>query len=145
MKYNKAYEGGDFESYITYLETIKHHLSDELFEFVSDPQRHGFGVESLHDSWVKKIEFTQDFDTGNTNLLIVLLGENCEFYLYFEEVQEYTIRQINSDMYRDLITYEIGFEQNSFEEDMLVFRAIFAIGEGHLEVFAETIRIEEKK
>ena len=58
MKYNKSYDGGDFSDYLEYLKTID--LPKKLFDFASDPKRHDFSDESLHDSWLTSVNIGRD-------------------------------------------------------------------------------------
>lgn len=146
MKYNKAYEKeGKFEDYLTYLESIKQKLPKDVFDFVSDFNRHNFSEQSLHDGWIKSFECCSDFEAGTTDITLSLLGAyfDREFKFYFKKVSQYAISQHISDMDRDLITFEIGLEENEEEEDALVFRAKFSGEETYIEIYFQKIQIDE--
>ena len=141
MKYNKSYEDGDFGDYLEYLKTIKDKIPQELYNFISDSQRHDLGEKSLHDSRIKKIEY--DFDK-NYQMSLLLTGENREFDLQFTNISQLHINQMNNgDIYKDLITFEIGIEKDIFGKERIVFRAIFPCQEGIIEVFSEQLEINE--
>ena len=146
MKYNKAYEGERFENYLEYLTSIKEKLSNDIFEFVSDASRHDLGERSLHDSWLKFLECVNNFKTRTAEITIILLGSyhDREFYLHFEKVSQYKIFQQLPDMFRDLITYEIGIEEDCKGEEKLVFRAEFSGENTEIEIYTEQIEIKEK-
>ena len=139
MKYNKSYVGGDFVEYMEYLNTIKKDIPIELYNFVSDKDRHDLSDTSLHDTWIEEIHFNNNFETEKSNMGITLFGENRKFKLYFNETIQSKIEQNN---YMDLITYEIGIEDIDADEKSLVFRAMFSDGE--IEIFCKAIKIEEK-
>lgn len=146
MKYNKAYEEeGSFEGYLEYLNIIKPKLPKDIFNFISNPNRHDFSEQSLHDSWVKSIECFNDFKTDRTNITLTLIGANFdrEFRFIFQGVSQYKISQQISDINRDLITYEIGIEQDDNEENKFVFRAMFSGEKSEVEVYSEKINISE--
>jgi len=145
MKYNKAYDGCDFSDYLKYLETIREKLPKQLFDFVSNPNRHDFSEESLHDSWIKSIECISNFEAESTEIVLILVNAifDREFQLRFKKVSEYKISQQLSDINRDLITYEIGFETDFNDVDMLVFRAMFSGDETEIEIYAGQIDIVE--
>ena len=148
MKYNKAYtEGVIFEKYLEYLDTIKEKLPKDLFEFVSDSNRHDLYEKSLHDSWVKSVECSHNFETRTADITLILLGAYHDriFRLCFHNVSQYKISQQMFD--KDLITYEIGIEKdcnNYDKEEKLVFRAEFAGEETEIEIYSEEINIVEE-
>ena len=147
MKYNKVYEEeGNFSDYQKYLNTIREKLTDNIFDFVSNPNRHDFSEMSLHDSWVKSVECICDFKKENTNIVLTLIGANFdrEFKFCFQEVSQYKVSQQLSDMYRDLITYEIGIEKDHNDEEKLIFRAMFSGEETEIEIYSQKVEIEEK-
>jgi hypothetical protein len=142
MKYNHSYgeNGKDFNEYIQYLNTIKNSIPRELYDFISDPNRHNFSDKSLHDSIIEKIQFVNEFETENPNMIITLLGENRKFKLYYFCISKYTIEQ--EYKMNDLLTYEIGLEKRWEDEDAeLVFRGIFC--DGKIEIICKEIKIEE--
>jgi hypothetical protein len=142
MKYNKVYEGENFEKYLEYLDTIKDKLPNDIFDFFSDSNRHDLGAKSLHDSWVKSLECANDFDTQTTEITIVLFGpyHDREFHLHFKKVSQHKISQPR--LKEDLITYEIGVEKDYNNEKKLIFRAEFEDTE--IEIYTEQIEIKEK-
>lgn len=141
MKYNNSYEDGNFGDYLKYLKTIKDKIPQELYDFISDSQRHDLGEKSLHDSRIKKIEY--EFDK-NYQMSLLLIGENREFDLQFTNISQLHINQMNyGDLYKDLITYEIGIEKDIFEKERIVFRAKFPSEKGIIEVFSERLEINE--
>ncbi|WP_103070123.1 hypothetical protein [Aquimarina sediminis] len=143
MKYNKSYEGRTFEAYIEYLQTIKHKIPKALFDFISDPQRHDLGEKSLHDCRVEKIEY-ECVSKGNYQLSLILAGENRIFTVKCMNISQFHINQVNfGDLYKDLITYEVGVEQDTFKNDKIVFRAKFPFEKGVIEVFSEKMEIDE--
>lgn len=143
MKFNKSYEGKKFEDYIEYLQTIKNKISKELFDFISNPQRHDLGEKSLHDSRIKKIKY-ELISKDNYQMSLVLTGENRDFEIRFDKVSQLKVKQINFGyLYKDLITYEVGIEKDVFKTDKIVFRAKFPSEEGILEVFADNIELKE--
>lgn len=141
MKYNKSFgeNAKDFNEYIEYLNTIKNSIPAELYNFISDPDRHDFSDKSLHDSRIEEIHFINKFETNDPKLNIILLGENRKFILYFTDISKYKIEQ--EYKINDLLTYEIGLEKHYDDENELVFRAIFCDGE--IEIFCKKIKIEE--
>jgi hypothetical protein len=143
MKYNKAYEDENFEKYLEYLDTIKDKLSKDTFEFISDPNRHDFSEQSLHDSWLKSFECSSNFETNMIEIFLTLIGANFdrEFKFSFRGVSQYKIFQ---QICLDLITYEIGIEKDFMEEEKIIFRAMFAGEEAEIEIYAEQIEIKEK-
>ena len=145
MKYNKAYDGEDFQKYQEYLSTIKASLSQDIFDFVSDPARHDFSKQSLHDSRLKKAECIRFLDTGQLTVALVLINADFdrEFSFYFRDVSQYKIAQQISDMDSDLITFEVGLEQDANENKMLVFRAMFSGKDAMVEVYFKQLTIKE--
>ena len=129
-----------------YLDSIRNKLPADLFAFVSDPGRHDFSRRSLHDSRIGCIQ-CQRADTGETEMRVTLIGSEAarEFALQFQGVSRYTIVQDSSDIYSDLITFEVGVEKEDCENerDTLVFRALFACEKGKMEIFAEALAIKE--
>jgi hypothetical protein len=59
--------------YIDYLDTIKYFMPIELFNFITDPNRHNDSNESLHDSILGNIQFFVDFEANYPNMIITLL------------------------------------------------------------------------
>ena len=145
MKYNKSYKGEDFEKYLEYLNTIKDKLPKDILEFVSDQNRHNFSKHSLHDSWVKSFECSSNFETKTTTITLTLSGAyfDREFRFYFQNVSKYKIFQQMIDQCPDLITYEIGIETDSNNEEKLVFRAAFSGEEAEIEIFSTQIEFYE--
>ncbi len=143
MKYNKSYKGGNFNDYFEYLETIKSKISKDLYDFVSDVQRHDLSEKSLHDSRIKKIEY--EFISKDTyQVSLLLTGENRTFELRFNKVSQFNMKQQNlGDLYKDLITYEVGIEEDTFGNDKIVFRAEFPFEAGVFEVYSENLEITE--
>ena len=148
FKYNQSYgeNGKDFSEYIDYLNSIKEYISLDLYNFISDPNRHNFSSKSLHDSRIEKIQFINDFSKNNSNMVITLLREDRIFKLNFWGIIIYKIEQLCR--INDLLTYEIGIENHKYEgnndyerENSLVFRAEFC--DGGIEIFCEEIHIEE--
>jgi len=146
MKYNKAYEGEDFEKYLEYLGTIKGKLPRDIFEFISDPNRHDFGEDSLHDSWLKSVECSHNFETRTADITLTLLGAYHDriFRLNFRNVSQYKFFQQMLDSDRDLITYEVCIEEDYKKKEKLVFRAEFAGEEAEIEIYSAEISIEEE-
>lgn len=143
MKYNKAFEDGNFQDYLTYLESIKNELSGDIYQFVSDPTRHDLRNRSLHDSRIMEIICNAD-NIGNQNIKLKLKGEGREFELSFINVSQYQIKQfILKDLYRDLITFEIGIEEDMFRNRKKVFRAQFPLEKGDIEIYCEEIQFKE--
>ncbi len=143
MKFNKTYEGESFEKYAEYLQSIKNRIPEKLFGFVSNPERHDLGEQSLHDTRIKKIEYVH-ISKNNYEITLLLLGENREFKIQFFNVSQFYINQIHfGDLYKDLITYEVGIEKDCFENEKTVFRAQFPFENGIIEVFSENIEITE--
>jgi len=143
MKYNKSYEGGKFEDYIEYLQTIKNRIPTALFDFISNPERHDLGEKSLHDCHIKKIEY-DCFSKSDYQISIVLVGENRTFTIQCMNISQLRINQANfGDLYKDLITYEVGIEKDTFKNDKMIFRAKFPFEEGVIEVFSERLEIKE--
>ncbi|WP_378174104.1 hypothetical protein [Aquimarina sp. SS2-1] len=143
MKFNKTYEGESFEKYAEYLQSIKNRIPEKLFRFVSNPERHDLGEKSLHDTRIKKIEY-EFISKDNYEMTLLLLGEHREFKLRFANVSQWRINQVNfGDLYKDLITYEVGIEKDFSENDKMVFRAQFPLENGIIEVFSENIEIKE--
>jgi hypothetical protein len=157
MKYNRTFDenGNGFKEYLMYLNRIKDSMPIELYNFISDENRHDFSDKSLHDSRIESIEFKNYYEGKNPNMIITLLGEMCEFKIYFNSISQYKILQNCRPM--DLINYEIGLakcfyetgeinyniEYDANDEDIdIVFRAEFCDGE--IEIFCKEIRIEEK-
>ena len=145
MKYNKAYEGESFEKYMEYLDSIKEKLPKDVFGFVSDPGRHDFSEQSLHDAWLKSFNCSSNFELGSTGITLVLTSADLtrEFKFSFQGVSRFRISQQMPDMYRDLITYEIGIEPDCNEAEQMVFRAIFAGDDNGIEIYSEQIDINE--
>ncbi len=146
MKYNEAHRGKSFENYLSYLKKIESRLPKVVYDFVSDVNRHNFSKQSLHDSWLKKVDIDTDIENRNADIYLVFLGayHDREFHFSFENVREYNIAQGLQDMSRDLIAFEIGLENNCYDEEQLVFRAEFS-GEGHeIEIYFNDIKVEEK-
>ena len=145
MKYNKAYDGEDFQKYQEYLSIIKASLSQDIFDFVSDPARHDFSKQSLHDSTLKKAECIRFLDTGQLTVALVLINADFdrEFSFYFRDVSQYKIAQQISDMDSDLITFEVGLEQDANENKMLVFRAMFSGKDAMVEIYFKQLTIKE--
>jgi hypothetical protein len=142
MKHNHSYgeNGRDFNEYIHYLNTIKSSIPLELYDFISDPNRHDFSDKSLHDSRIEEIQFANEFESKGPNMTITLLGENRKFKLECFSISKYTIEQ-GSEI-NDLLTYEIGLERRwEDEEEEPVFRGIFF--DGKIEIFCKEIRIKE--
>ncbi len=146
MKYNKSYNGEDFQNYILYLKSIKNKLSKSIYEFVSDINRHNFSEKSLHDSWIKTIQIETNFEKRFSNINIIFTGayHDREFHFYFEEVKYYKIIQELQDINRDLISFEIGVENNFYDKEQLVFRAQFGCNEHEIEIYANDIKVIEK-
>ncbi len=146
MKYNQTYDGEDFTKYLSYLSSIKNKLPKKLYDFVSDVNRHNFSEQSLHDAWLKTIKLETNFEKRFSNIDIVLLGayHDREFYISFKEVSEYTFSQELQDIDRDLITFEIGFENNCYNEEQLVFRAEFSGNKSKIEIYCNYMNIDEK-
>jgi hypothetical protein len=143
MKFNKAFEGSNFEDYIKYLNSIKDYISIKLYNFLIDSERHDLGEKSLHDSRIEKVEFNHDFKNNESNMVITLLGENKKFILHFMKIKKYKIKQIaEKDGYTDLITYEIYVKNK--KEKTLEFRAEFGFGFGEIIIACKEIKIEEK-
>lgn len=145
LKYNLSYGEGSFDDYLKYLDTIRAKLPEALFDFVSDPHRHDFSPTSLHDGWVKSIECTSDFDTGSMRLTMKIVGAEFdrEFHLCFNDVSQYKVAQSWPEMDRDLISYEVGVEEDRYRKSKLVFRAIFSNEANEIEVLAKNITITE--
>ena len=144
MKFNKSYEGGKFEDYVEYLQIIKNRISLKLFAFISDPKRHNLGEKSLHDCRIQKIEY-KCVSGEDYQITLLLTGENRVFKIYFANVSQVHINQIHfGDLYKDLITYEVGMEKDTFGNEKMVFRAKFPSDEGMIEVFSENLEIKEK-
>jgi len=141
MKYNKSYDGGDFSDYLEYLKTID--LPKKLFDFASDPKRHDFSDESLHDSWLTSVNIGRD-DFGNINISITLRAQKGKFRLLFRDVEYYRIAQATGDMYADLITFEIGKEDGKYEKDLIYFNAEFALESGNINVLSKYMEIKEE-
>jgi len=147
MKYNKSNDEGanGFQKYIDYLDTIKNRIPIELFNFISDPNRHNDSNESLHDSVLGSIQSLVDFEVRCQNMIITLLGEMREFKIHFTNVCKYKIEQNCGINY--LKTFEVGMEECKYDPDSddgeiyLVFRAEFCDGE--VEIFCKEIKIEE--
>ncbi len=146
MKYNKTYtEQENFEKYKLYLKNMKHKYPKDIYDFLSDSKRHDLGKESLHDSWIRKINIETRIGNKSADIILVLLGayHDREFYLYFDEVKQYKINQSLQDISRDLITFEIDFEFNCYSEEQMVFRCMF-FGNEEIEIFCNNLKIEEK-
>ncbi|MDR1347597.1 MAG: hypothetical protein LBJ63_04080 [Prevotellaceae bacterium] len=142
MKFNKTFDGGNFNDYIKYLDGIRNYISTELYDFISNPERHDLGEKSLHDSRIEKIEFNHNFETDTSNMTITLLGENRKFILHFLKIKKYNIKQIaENDGYTDLITYEIYVKNKKLKT--LEFRAEFGFGYGEIVIVCKEIKIEE--
>ena len=102
---------------------------------------------SLHDSIIEEIKFINDPDENNSNMIITLLGENRLFKICYYGITTYRIEQNCRTNF--LLTFEIGFEKNKYNDDVedddieeqIVFRAKFCDGE--IEIFCESIKIEE--
>jgi len=148
MKYNKSYgeNGKDFQEYIEYLDTIKYSIPTELFNFISNPNRHNDSDESLHDSRIESILFSNNFEANCPNMIITLLGGTREFKIHFISICQYKIEQ--NCRINNLLTFEVGQEEVKYDpegdydsEVYLVFRAEFCDGE--IEMFCEEIKIEE--
>ncbi|MCL2145158.1 MAG: hypothetical protein FWH43_06685 [Endomicrobia bacterium] len=142
LKYNHSYgeNGKDFSEYIDYLNSIKEYISIDLYNFISDPNRHDFSNKSLHDSRIEKIQFINDFEKNNSNMVITLLGKGRIFKLDFLSIIKYRIEQLCR--INDLLTYEIGLGNLKYErKNILVFRAEFC--DGGIEIFCEEIHIKE--
>jgi hypothetical protein len=117
-------------------------MSTELYNFISDPERHGLGEQSLHDSLIEKIEFDHNFENDESNMTITLLGENRKFILRFLKIKRYRLKQIaENDGYTDLITYEIYLKNK--KERTWEFRAEFGFGYGEIVILCKEIKIEE--
>jgi len=146
MKYNKTYEGEEFEKYLEYLNAIKEKLPKDIFEFASDINRHSFSEESLHDSWLKSVECSHNFETRTADITLTLLGayHDREFTFCFHSVSQYKLFQQMLDPCRDLISYEIGIEKDYYEKEKFVFRAEFSGEEAEIEIYSEEINIVEK-
>jgi hypothetical protein len=143
MKFNKSFNEGNFNDYIKYLNTIKNYIPIELYNFISDPERHGMDEKSLHDSRIEKIEFDHNFENDESNMTITLSGENRKFILHFLKIKKYRIKQIaEKDGYTDLITYEIYVKNK--RNKILEFRAEFGFGYGEVIIACKEIKIEEK-
>jgi hypothetical protein len=146
MRYNNSYSenGGDFNEYIEYMNTIKEYIPAELYDFVSDPSRHDFSDRSLHDSRIEEIQFTNEFEENGPDMVITLLGENRKFKLHYFDISKYRIEQYYG--INDLLTYEIGMENHEPDEEEqgpnLVFRSLFSDG-GEIEICCQEMRIEE--
>ncbi len=145
MKYNQSHSGKDFSNYLVYLETIKNKLPKNIYDFVRDINRHNFEKKSLHDSWIKEFKVKTDFDKGFSIIHLVLLGayHDREFHFFFEEVEQYTLSQGLRDMNRDLITFEVGIENNCYDEEQIIFRAFFPDRNNKIEIYCNNIKIEE--
>jgi hypothetical protein len=145
MKYNKSYENENFENYVDYLNLIRNKLPKDLFDFFTNPQRHDFSKQSLHDSRVKKIAISHAA-RGDINIALTLLGayRDRTFILRFKRVTQYAISQAYGDMDEDLITHEIAIEQNAKGEENLVFRAEFAGDKSEIEIYAKALVVTEK-
>ncbi len=145
MKYNNSYKGEDFAKYIEYLETIKHKCSESLYSFISDINRYGFEKQSLHDSWLKEIKLGTNFEKRFSSIKLILLGayHDREFHFSFEEVRQYKFAQGLQDISRDLLTFEVGFETNCYDEEQFVFRGQFSEDEYEIEIFCNDIKVRE--
>jgi hypothetical protein len=142
MKYNKSFSGGNFEDYIRYLHSIKDYIPIELYDFVINPERHNLHEKSLHDSRIEKIEFHNELAAYPyiANMVVVLSGEGRKFILYFKNIEQYKIIQkTGTDMYMDLITYEISIKNK--KQKTLQFRAEFSFG--GIMVICKKIEIKE--
>jgi hypothetical protein len=144
VKYNKSYEGIDFEEYLKYLLKIKNDISVELYDFISDPERHNFSEKSLHDSFIENIEIKNNLKNKKADIIINLLGDNRRFILHCIATSQYKIIQDTHDGYKDLITYEIGIERDNKNKEGMVFRALFGFDYGEIEIYCKEIKIEEK-
>jgi hypothetical protein len=143
MKFNKAFEGCNFEDYKKYLNGIKDYIPIELYNFIIDVERHDLGEKSLHDSRIEKIDFNHIFENNESNIIITLLGKNRKFILHFLKIKYYKIKQIaEKDGYTDLITYEIYLKNK--RDRILGFRAEFGFGFGEIIITCKEIKIEEK-
>ncbi len=144
MKYNNAFNGDDFSKYKIYLDSIKDKLSKIVYEFAYDVNRHNFEKTSLHDSWLKSFEVKTDFEKRLSTIKLVLLGayHDREFHFLFKGVRQYNLNQAMQDISRDLLTFEIGIENNCYNESQKVFRAEFSMGE--MVIYSDEIEIEEK-
>ncbi len=145
MKYNQSYNGQDFSDYLIYLETIKNKLPKKLYDFVRDINRHNFEKTSLHDSWLKDFKVKTNFEKRISIISLVLFGSyhDREFHFLFEEVEQYTLSQGVRDVSRDLITFEVGVENNCYDKEQIVFRAYFPAKEEKIEIYCNNINIEE--
>lgn len=147
MKFNKCYDNGTFDEYLIYLNSIQEKLPAQLYQFISNPDRHNFSEGSLHDSTIKKINFESDPDNNNCQLELVLLGnqQDREFRLLFISVTDYHVQQNTSEINADLITFEIGIseELGDDEQVLLVFRAAFAGQDGLVQISAKQIEFSE--
>jgi hypothetical protein len=143
VKHNKSFSGGNFEDYIKYLNSIKEYISIELYDFVINPERHNLHEKSLHDSRIEKIEFNSELKEYPyiSNMVITLLGEGRKFILYFKSIEQYKIIQkTGTDMYMDLITYEISIKNK--KQKTLEFRAKFSFG--GIMIICKEIKIKEE-
>lgn len=147
MKFLKSYENGNFEKYISYLMTIQNKLTEEIYDFASDPNRHNFSKESLHDSWLKNVEINFDFQKRTSFIQLILLGayHDREFILSFSGVRQFNICQGLADIERDLLTFEILSEPNDYEEEQIVFNARFSGEDRHINIFCEELKIIEQQ
>ncbi len=146
MKYNKTYtEQEDFEKYELYLKTIEHKFPVDIYKFVADSRRHDLGKDSLHDTWLTKVNIETNIEKRNATITLVFLGayHDREFYFYFDEVRQYKINQSLQDISRDLITFEIDFELNCYSEEQIVFRCMFS-GDEEIEIYCNDLKIKEK-
>jgi hypothetical protein len=142
MKFNKSFDDGNFSDYVKYLDNIKDYILPELYNFISNPERHDLGEKSLHDSLIEKIEFDRNFETDESNMTLTLLGENRKFILRFLKIKKYRIKHIaENDGYTDLITYEIYLKNK--REKTFEFRAEFGFGYGEIVIACKEIRIIE--
>ena len=146
MKYNKSYYGKDFQKYQEYLSSVKPKLSKNIFDFFSDPGRHDFSNRSLHDSVLKKEECVRSLDSDTLAVSLILVNANFdrEFLLHLQDVSQYKITQEASDMSSDLITHEVGIEQDAYENEKIVFRAMFSGEDTMVEIYFAKMCIEEK-
>ena len=143
MKFNKSFEGNDFNEYAEYLLKIKNKIPKKLFDFISDPERHDLGDKSLHDSRITKIQY-EFVSEDKYKMSLLLLGKNRTFEIRFKNISQLNIKLTNyGDIYKDLITYEVGTEKDTLENEKIVFRAKFPFEEGKLEIYSEKIEIEE--
>ncbi len=46
-------------------------------------------------------------------------------------------------MDRDLITFEVGIENNCYDEEQVIFRAVFPDRNNKIEIYCNNIKIEE--